>query len=322
SIAAEHPLTTVRAAVLTSQDYVGSVTIRGQTQAIRKVELRSEIDAQIVKLPVEKGGRVKEGDLICQLSVDDRQARLQEAEALARQRELEASAAKRLAEKGHRSATQTAAAMAQYDAAKAQVMQIEIELENTKIRAPFGGILNERPVEIGAYLQKGDSCATLVEEDPYLVIGNVSEQDVGSLSVGDIGFATLATGQTMEGKIRYISAVANETTRTFKVELIVANSDRTLRDGITTVITVPRPAAQAHLLSPAFLTLDDSGQIGVRVLNSDNIVAFRPVTIVGNNESGVWIRGLSEQETVITVGHEFVRAGQKVNVDNGLGGNT
>ena len=311
----EQPLTNVRATVLDARPYISTVVIRGRTEAIRKVDLRSEIDAQVVALPVEKGGRVKKGDIVCRLSVDDRQARLDEAEALAKQRELEANAAQRLAEKGHRSATQTAAAMAQYDAAKAQVAQIEVELENTAIRAPFAGVINSRPAEIGAYLQGGDICATLVEEDPMLVVGDVSEQDVAALAIGNAGQVQLATGQLLEGKIRFISSVANELTRTFRVELVVPNSDRSLRDGITAVTSIAVSQTMAHLLSPAFLALDDSGTVGVRILNGSDTVAFKPVKIIGDGAEGVWVVGLDDQETVITVGHEFVRAGQRVLVD-------
>lgn len=310
-------LTSVRAEMLEAQPFISDITIRGRTEAIRKVNLRSEIDARVVALPVEKGEQVKKGDVICRLSVDDRQARLDEAEALARQRELEANAAQRLAEKGHRSATQTAAALAQYDAAKAQVKQIIVELGNTKIRAPFDGVINDRPVEIGAYLQAGDSCATLVEEDPYLFVGDVSEQDVASLAVGDKGPVRLATGQTATGTVRFISAVANDVTRTFRVEMIIDNPDRTIRDGITAMARVPVKSVMAHRLSPAVLTLDDRGTVGVRLVDENDTVFFRPVTIVGDSDEGVWVTGLDGKEAVITVGHEFVTAGQRVNVDLG-----
>ncbi len=315
ALTSEPALTSVRASAVTAQSYTSDVVIRGRTEAIRKVDLRSELKGQIESLPVEKGQRVKAGDVVCRLSADDRTARLAEAEALARQRELEANAAKRLMEKGHRSETQTAAAIAQLDAAKAQVAQIKVEMENTKIRAPFAGVINSRPVEIGAYLQEGDICATLVEQNPYLVVGDISEQDVQSVRVGDVGLVQLTTGQQLEGKVRFISAVANETTRTFRVELVVPNEDLSLRDGVTAITRVAVRETSAHLLSPAYLVLDDNGTVGVRTVNDNNVVQFKPVSIIGDGPEGVWVNGLDDQEMVITVGHEYVRAGQAVDVE-------
>ena len=311
----EQKMTSVRAEIMASTLYTSDVIIRGRTQAIRTVHLRSQIDAQIVELPVEKGQMVKKGDVICRLSVDDRQARLDEAEAFARQRELEANAARRLAERGHRSATQTAAAIAQYDAAQAQVKRIKVELANTAIRASFDGVVNDRPVEVGAYLQAGDVCAVLVEEDPFLFVGDVTEQDVAALNVGDEGMVRLATGQVVPGTVRFISAVANDTTRTFPIEMVIGNPDRVIRGGITAVAEVPVKDVTAHLLSPAVLTLDDDGTVGVRTLDANDSVLFKPVNIVGDTAEGIWVTGLDSQEAVITVGHEFVKAGEKVLVD-------
>ncbi|TDI59330.1 MAG: efflux RND transporter periplasmic adaptor subunit [Alphaproteobacteria bacterium] len=310
-------LTAVRVETITAQMHTNEISIRGRTQSIRKVKLRSKIDGQVVATPPEKGDRVKEGDVICRISIDDRAARLAEAKALARQRELEASASERLAAKGHRSETQAAASQAQLDGAKALVTQMTIELDNTEIRAPFDGIVNDRLVEAGAYLQKGDPCAVLVQEDPILIVGSVSEQEVIFLQNGTQSEVQLSDGRTIAASVRFISSVANEMTRTFRVELIADNHDRSLRDGITAVITVPIGETMAHLISSAFLVLNDDGVIGVRTLADGNIVAFKPVQILGDGLEGTWIQGLDDTEQIITVGHQFVQTGQHVRADFG-----
>jgi hypothetical protein len=93
---------------------------------------------------VNDGDKVKEGEIICKQSVDARQAKLDEANALMKQKELEWQASKTLVEKGYRSQTQLAASSASYDASKALVKQMEQELDNINIRAPFDGIFNEK----------------------------------------------------------------------------------------------------------------------------------------------------------------------------------
>ena len=180
---------------------------------------------------------------------------------------------------------------------------------------PFDGVVNERLVEAGAYLQQGDPCAILVQEDPILIVGSVSEQEVIFLQMGTTGQVRLSDGRTIEATVRFISSVANSMTRTFRVELVADNTAHDLRDGITAVVELPIGETMAHLVSSAYLVLDDAGIIGVRTLGEGDIVAFKPVRILGDGPEGTWIQGLPTTEKIITVGHQFVRNGQQVRAD-------
>jgi len=288
------------------------LTIRGRTEAIRKVSVRAEVEGVVTALPVEKGGVVKAQDVLCELSIDSRQARLEEARAVLEQRKLEYSGNKKLAQKGFRSETQIAAARAAYDAARAQYKAIEIEIGDTKIRAPYDGVLDERAVEIGDFMRKGDVCGVVVDQDPFLVVGQVAEKEVGLIRTGDEGWARLVTGQSVAGKVRFIAKQADPATRTFRVELEVPNKKRVLRDGVTAEIHIPVREVAAHLLPSAILSLDDKGVVGVRIVDSNNRVRFSSVTIVAETNDGVWVTGLPDKVTVITVGQEFVTEGQTV----------
>ncbi len=303
---------TVRVARLHARERIEEVVIYGHTEAVRKVLIKAETPGRVVALPVERGMRVKAGKVIARLALDDREARLNEAQALARQREIEYSAAERLKAKGFRAETAHAGSQARLDAALAQVARVEVEIAKTRIRAPFDGVLEERVAELGAYLKIGEVVARLVDEEPFLVIGQVSEVDVARLALGADGEARLATGDSISGKIRFIAATADPETRTFRVELEVANQDRSLRDGITAELRLPVGTVRAHVVSPAVLTLDDEGRIGIRAVAADGRVGFYPVGILGNDAEGVWLAGLPEVIDVIVVGQEFVRHGDRV----------
>ena len=103
----------------------------------------------------------------------------------------------------------------------------------TTIDAPFDAVLQDRSVEIGDYVQSGDAVAFVVDTDPMIVVGEVNEREVHSLAVGNPGTARLVDNTTVEGTIRYLAPVADENTRTFRVELAVPNPDGTLRAGMT-----------------------------------------------------------------------------------------
>ena len=289
-----------------------SVVLRGRTEALRKVEARSETHGRIIELAIQRGMTVAEGDPLVRLAPEDRPARLAEAKALLEQRKIEHKAAEKLAEKGFRADTQLAASLADLHSAEAAVERAQVDLENTVIRAPFSGVIDDRAMDLGDFLEMGDVVASLVDLDPILVIGQVSERDVGRLAVGGSGVARLMTGEEIEGHIRHIAMVADPVTRTFRVELEVANPDGALRDGVTAEVVLPGPTVMAHRVSPAVLSLHTSGTIGVKVVDADHKVRFLPVQIAEQGADGLWLLGLPEEVTLITVGQEFVQDGQTV----------
>lgn len=289
-----------------------NVILRGRTEAKRSVDLRAETNGRIVEVMLRKGALVQKGQVIVRIALADREARLAEAVGRVRQRELEFNAAQQLNERGYRSATKMAEAAAELDRALAYQTQVEIDIGNTEVVAPFAGILETRPVEVGDVLTAGSVVARIVDQDPFLVVGQVSERDVQRIRVGDAGVATLVSGQAVEGRVSYIATTAEPQTRTFRVELEVPNADGALRDGLTSDISIPVDRQLAHLLSPAALTLNDEGALGVRIVVPGNTVRFVPVNIIDDTADGIWLSGIPQVADVITVGQEFVRDGDRV----------
>ncbi len=295
-----------------AEPYETAVVLRGRTEALRKVEARAETHGRIVELAIHRGMTLAEGDPLVRLAPEDRPARLAEAKALLEQKRIEHKAAEKLAEKGFRADTQLAASLAELESAEAAVERAQVDLENTVIRAPFAGVVDDRSVDLGDFLEMGDIVAKLVDLDPILVIGQVSERDVGRLEVGGLGVARLMTGEKIDGRIRHISRVADPVTRTFRVELEVANPEGALRDGVTAEVVLPGPTVPAHRVSPAVLSLHTSGTIGVKVVDADGTVRFLPVQIAEQGADGLWLLGLPAEVTLITVGQDFVQDGQQV----------
>lgn len=304
---------TVRVRTLTAEVRAHDLVVRGQTAALRKVQVRAETAGKVAAIRADKGETVKEGQTICELNVDARTAMLTEARATMKQRELEYEASKQLQTKGFRSDTSVAGDLAQFQAAKAQVERMEKEFENTRLKAPFDGVVDDRMVDVGDYLSPGQPCATVIDQDPFLVVGSVSEKDVGKIKIGDPGWATLVTGERADGTVRFIAKSADAATRTFRLELEVPNKDGALRDGVTADIHVTAEKVEAHKISPAILALDDRGVVGVRIVDDKKRVRFVEVKIVAEAADGVWVSGLPKSVTVITVGQDYVTNGQEVN---------
>ncbi|WP_455374408.1 efflux RND transporter periplasmic adaptor subunit [Limibacillus halophilus] len=302
----------VRTLELRAETYQRELVLRGSTQADRKVQIKAESSGRVIALNKDKGDFVKEGELLLQIAPEDRPAQLREAEALREQRRIEVEAARKLADKGYRSQTELAGAEAALQAADAAVERAQVALDNLKVLAPFDGRLETREVELGDYLDVSDPVGELVDLDPIKIVGFVNERETPELRLNAPGIARFLTGDEVSGTITYIAAAADPGTRTFRVELSVPNPAGAIPDGMTAEMILQRSAITAHRLSPAFLTLADNGQIGVRLVTDEAKVAFRPVKIVGETREVIWVTGLPATARVIVVGQEFVREGDDV----------
>ncbi|MDX1656831.1 MAG: efflux transporter periplasmic adaptor subunit, partial [Candidatus Competibacteraceae bacterium] len=100
--------------------------------------------------------------------------------------------------------------------------------------------------------------------------------------------------------------------RTFRVELEIPNLDGKYAAGISAEIRIPLETVPAHLLSPALLSLDEQGILGVKTVDQQARVIFHPVGIVRTAPDGVWVAGLPQQVRIITVGQGFVQPGERV----------
>ena len=312
-ISAEKKLLNVKAKEFSSELRLSSVVIQGRTESNRSVLISSETNGIVENIFVDKGDQVIKGQIICKLSIDSRMAKLDEAEALMRQKKLEWEASKVLVEKGYRSQTKAAGSKAAFDASKALVVQMEKELDNINIRAPFDGFFNDNISEVGDFLSIGMPCGQVIDYNPILVTGQISEQEIRKVKTGVKSQAILSTGERVGGLVSYISKTADKKTRTFRVEVRIENPDFKIKDGITTELFIPTQKVIAHLIPPSSLTLDSEGRIGIRHINKDNNVLFSSVEIIGDEGELVWVTGLSEKVIIITVGQEFVVEGQKVN---------
>ncbi|WP_310620198.1 efflux RND transporter periplasmic adaptor subunit [Flexibacterium corallicola] len=302
----------VRVASFHAQPREAKLEVRGRTEADVKVVVRAETTAVVRKRFVNEGDLVEKGDLLCVLDEGARAARVLHANALLAQAELDYQASTKLNNKGFTAQNKVAALKASRDAAKAQLQEVELELDKTEIRSPGRGIVESPMVEVGSMLQAGQPCATIIDFDPMLVIGTVSERDINNVYIGQEAQVSLVTGEQLSGSVRYIAPAANPDMRTFRVEIEISNETGKIRDGITATANLIKPIQTAHFISPGILTLNDNGEIGVRAVSDENKVLFYPVAIEGGTTEGVWVKGLPDELQVIVVGQDFVLEGQTV----------
>ncbi len=265
--------------------------------------------------------------------VPEAEAGVIEANARVREAEINLNAAQRLSEDGFASETRlvsaeaamqgasaglqrarsaVVSAQAGIQSAQAAVAFAEREIEKLTITAPFSGLLETDTAELGSLMQTGTPCATIIQLNEIKLVGFVPEADVSKVNVGAMAGARLTDGREVRGRVTFLSRSADELTRTFRVEVTVANDDMSISDGQTAEILVASDGRTAHLIAQSTLTLDDDGVLGVRIVDEGNIARFVPVTLLRDTAAGVWVTDLPETVDIITVGQEFVVDGVRV----------
>jgi len=298
-----------------AREYAREVMARGRTAPNREVVLKAEISGRVVAVPAEKGQPVAEGDVICELAAEDRPQRVVEAEAAVTQAEIDYQGALKLKQKGYQSESAIAEAKARLESARATLEQTRINLANTRIVAPFSGFVDDRPVEVGDYMDRTSVCAELVEMDPLKVVARLSEREVVQVAVGSRANVELVTGQRVAGEVVYLSHLADPQTRTYEMEISLPNPDVALRAGVACQIRVAAEHLQAHRIPASLLALGDAGQPGVKFVDDENLVRFVEVNLEGDDGQGVWVTGLPPQVRLITVGQEYVSSGERVQAE-------
>ena len=294
------------------------VPLRGRTKAKSSVTITPETSGVVTAVNVDKGETVAAGDLICTLDQGVRAAAVAQAEAALAQAQSAFDTNEELRKKELVPANSGLALEAALKGAQAALDSARAELERTNVRTRVAGVVQDPLASVGNMLTPGQPCATVVELDPMLFVGTVPEARIAQAKEGLTAKIETVTGQTVEGEVSYIASIADEATRSFAVEIELPNKDGKVLSGITATATVNIGTLPAHLLPQSVLTLDDEGALGVRAVK-DGIVEFYAVTIVSDSRAGVWVTGLPPRVDIITVGQEFVQAGQTVNATNVTG---
>lgn len=293
-------------------EHARAIRISGHTDAEKRVTLATRVMGVIDELPVKQGERVERGELVMRLEAEDKEAAVRMAESLVTQRQAEADAAERLVSGGNAPRLQADQARASLATAKSQLEGAKAELAQYSIYAPYNGVLDRIPVQRGSAILAGTEVATLINLDPLLAIGEVSERDLRYLKPGNTAEIRLVDGTVTEGTLRYVSRDASPATRTFRIEVAIPNEDKKLPAGMTAEIVLLADPADSVVLPRSVVTLSSNGDLGIRAVDKDNKVVFFPIDLVDDTPKGLVLAGIPADARVIVAGQDLVSDGDEV----------
>ena len=305
------------------------VTLIGTAEPSRKSTVASEIEGLVVSFRVILGKRIKKGELLATiekrpliLQLKQVKASLAEANenyknALSELRRTEALFEKKtISSRRYDVALYGASALKQRILAlEAGIEAIKYDIERCSIKAPFSGFVIEEHTQIGQWLKKGGAVVTIVDMDPILVTVPVPDRYIHFLKVGqglDLEFDFLPGDKMRKAFVRNIIPQGNEKSRTFPVQIKVANKDLSILAGMSARVrfSAGRPYKALLVNKDAVVTRGDNHHL---FLVRDGKAVLMPVKKGYSYGGHVVVEGnISADQLAVVEGNERLRPGQAV----------
>jgi multidrug efflux system membrane fusion protein len=308
----ETPKRTVAVVRAEVADYARLIRISGVTEADKLAVLAARSNGGVQELTAEAGDTVERGAVVMLLEGEDVRAAVKTAQDQLAQAAEQLAVGETLNAKGSLPETQLTARRAAKSAAEGALSQAQAAADRLSLVAPFSGTVDAVNVEEGEWVQQGTPIATLIALDPIIVKAEVAERDVAHVAVGAKALVRLVSGVELEGTVKHLARKASDKTRTFALEVDLPNPEGAIPSGMTAELRLTAAAQPALTVPRSVLTLNEAGQVGLRVVGDGDIAAFLPVELIDDTEAGFVVTGVPQGARVIVAGQDLVRDGDAV----------
>jgi membrane fusion protein, multidrug efflux system len=305
-------------------EIVRQITLPGNVIAYQEATLYAKVAGYLKTINVDKGDRVKQGDLLAEIEAPEMVADLVKAKAEAEAAQLDSQ---RILEARKKASDlvmpQTVdAAIAKSDVAIAGAQRIETLLSYAKIRAPFSGMITKRWVDPGAFIPaatssssaKSAAIVTLMDFSTVRIDVAVPDSEA-PLVQKDLPVKITVSelpGQTFEGAITRFSYALDESTKTMATEIEIPNPDLALRPGMWASVEIELQRKENALLIPAEALVTEKNKNCVFIVSDGKAKKVSVTTAFDDGVNVEILKGCGPGDAVIVAGKQSVIDGQKV----------
>lgn len=301
--------------------------LTGSLRGAKEADLAANVAGKVISTAVERGQRVKAGDLLAQVDVQAAQLALAEARVSVESSKTLEQISKNDCERYERLKTSGVVSDLEYDqvTAKCRTTPLNVEAAEARqrllaknvgdgmIRSPFSGVVTERYVTEGEYVQASSKVVSLAQVDELRLVFSVPEKNYPDVKLGaGIGLSVVAYGDTrFSGEVVHISGAVRDT-RDVVVEAAVKNPEGKLLPGMFADIELATGSQKLPAV-PESATFSQNGKLNVLVVSGGVLVqrVVQPVAKVGDRVPV--LRGVSLGEKVVTPYDPKFSNGQRVN---------
>ena len=288
------------------------LVLQGQLTPWQQVTITAQVSGSVKSLLKYEGDAVKSEQHLLKISDEGRSQRLTQATATLTLRERELANARSLEQYDFVAKTEISRFESALAEAKAIATERQLAVQYNTAIAPFDGVVNRRYVELGEWVSMGTALMDVVEVARLRATAFVPQQQVGDIKVGQGVKVELLDGRSMSAEVSFVSYSADAQTRSYLVEIMVPNPSGWRVSGASVTLRVQLPQVLAHQFSPALLSLNGKGQLGVKAVDPDNRVQFYPVNTIAVSTDAATVTQLPDTLKLITLGAGFVEVGQEV----------
>jgi membrane fusion protein (multidrug efflux system) len=311
----------VEAAKVAAGPLSEQVTAVGTLLSNESVTVSAEIPGRLKEIHFTEGQPIEKGALLFSLDDSVYRAQLADAEAKLKLAEQTYKRTSQLFSNKYATAQSADEAVSNLAVAKAAVELASVQLDKTRIVAPFSGIVGLRKVSVGEYITAGKALVNLEAIDPVKADFRVPEKFLPAIKVGqNIRISVDAfPGETFDGKVYAIDPRIDVAGRSLLVRAKVPNKDQQLRPGLFVRVTVLLKLKEDALTVPEQAIVPQGDSQYVFKIN-DGKVKLTKVKL-GMRRSGrvEILDGLSANDEVVTAGQLKLRDGTQVSIVNGAG---
>ncbi|HMP90657.1 MAG TPA: efflux RND transporter periplasmic adaptor subunit [Kiritimatiellia bacterium] len=296
----------------TAETIQSTIQLVGSLKARDAINVVSEISASVSEILFEDGQEVKKDQIIARLDDAKITARLNEARARFQLARTNFERNRNLYSSQTISRQEFDQAESEFQVAEAAFRLLERELSDTVIKAPFDGVVGERLVSIGQFLNVGQPVTHLVRMDPLEVEFRVPERHLSRIALGQpvVMKSPAFSAETLSGVISFIDPIVNPDTRTVLTKALIQNENHRFRPGLfgsLDVILEERPNA---IVIPESAVRYAGDQASVVIMDANDRAEFRNV-VVGQRLPGriEIVEGLSDGERVVVEGYQKMGPG-------------
>lgn len=288
------------------------IVVQGQLLPWQQVAVKAQVTGQIDKVVTPQGTPVKTRDILLELTDEGRSEKLLEAQATLKLRQSELDSAEALKKSKFTSETELSRLSSALAQSKADLVAAKLAVKHSRPAAPFNGIVDRRYVEPGEWVSPGTPLLDLVDISRLKVTADIPQQEVARIAPGQLAMVELLDGRQLQAKVTFISFAANPQTRSYYVELQTENPNLWRVAGSSATVKIQLPEVKAHKFSPALLSLDKNGSLGIFAVDEKDEVTFYPVKLLRVDNEAAIVGGVPERLKIITLGAGFVSPGQAV----------
>ena len=323
------PVETVSTTEVIKEKWERSVESVGSLRAVQGADLSTESSGVITKIYFENGQEVKQGAMLLELDHETESANLRSAEA-------EADLARTVYERTKRLRANNTVPQSDLDAAESQlrksaalVEQLKSTISKKQLVAPFSGRLGIREVNLGQFVDNGDTIVSLQSLDPIYVDFLLPQQLIAGLAVGKPLklFTDVYPGREFDGSLTAINSEIDPVTRNIRLQGTLQNADGALRPGMFARVILTLGEAEEVVRIPATALLAAPYGDSVFVLEKETAedgtaktVAKQRFIRIGRARGDFVsvVKGLQPGETVVSAGAFKLRNGTPVEVNNDM----